>query len=68
MKLRHDNPLVTVIRPEIAFRFGRRTNFGLFVEYGQIDKSNACGFDMPGAKSDDAVRFRPAQPVHECAT
>ena len=49
VKLRRDNPLVSTIRGEIAFRFGRRTNFGLFVEEGEIDKSNACGFDMPGA-------------------
>lgn len=48
VKLHGDKPLVTTLRADIAFRFGRRTNFGLFVEYGQINTSGACGFDMPG--------------------
>jgi hypothetical protein len=48
VKLRGDKPLITTIRPEIAFRFGRRINFGLYAEYGQISTSGACGFDMPG--------------------
>jgi hypothetical protein len=67
VKLRNDDPLITVIRPEIAFRFGRRTNFGLFVEYGQIDKSNACGFDMPGAKPTTPYDFGPRNQFTNCS-
>jgi hypothetical protein len=48
VKLRHDNPGVLAYRIETAFRFGRRVNFGAYVELGSIDTSNACGFDMAG--------------------
>lgn len=48
VKLHGDKPLVTTLRAEIALRLGHRTNFGVFVEYGQISTSGACGFDMPG--------------------
>jgi hypothetical protein len=66
VKLHGDRPLVTIIRPEIAFRLGRRTNFGLFVEYGQIDKSNACGFNMPGAHPTTPYDFGPRNQFTEC--
>lgn len=48
VKLRRDNPLVAGVRADIAFRFGRRTNFGVFAEAGEIDPRGTCGFDMPG--------------------
>jgi hypothetical protein len=48
VKLNGDQPLVVAQRAELAFRLGRRVNFGLFVEYGSISTGNACGFDMPG--------------------
>jgi hypothetical protein len=48
VKLHGDKPLVTTLRGDIAFRLGRRTNFGVFVEYGQTSMSGSCGFDMPG--------------------
>lgn len=67
VKLHGDKPLLTVVRPEIAFRLGRRTNFGLFVEYGQIDKSNACGFDMPGAKPTGPLDFGPRNQFTNCS-
>lgn len=67
VKLRNDNPLLTVIRPEIAFRFGHRTNFGLFAEYGQIAKGNACGFDMPGAKPTTPFDFGPRNQFTNCS-
>jgi hypothetical protein len=67
VKLHNDNPLVTLVRPEIAFRFGHRVNFGLFVEYGQIDRSNACGFDMPGAKPASPFDFGPRNQFTECS-
>ncbi len=66
VKLRRENPLVTVIRGEIAFRFGKRTNFGLFVEEGEIDRSNACGFDMPGAVPSTPYDFGPRNQFTEC--
>jgi hypothetical protein len=49
VKLRNDNPLVTNVRFELAARFGRRVNAGFYAELGNIDTTNACGFDMPGA-------------------
>lgn len=66
VKLRRENPLVTVLRAEIAFRFGRRTNFGLFVEEGEIDKSNACGTDMPGAIPATPYDIGPRDRFTEC--
>ena len=48
VKLRRDNPLVAGVRADIAFRFGRRTNFGVFAEVGAINTRHTCGFDMPG--------------------
>jgi hypothetical protein len=47
-KLRNDNPAVASARLEIALRIGRRVNFGLYTELGNISTGNACGFDMPG--------------------
>ena len=67
VKLRRENPLVTVIRGEIAFRFGKRTNFGLFVEEGEIDRSNACGFDMPGAVPTTPYDFGPRNQFTNCS-
>jgi len=66
VKLRRDNPLVTVLRAEIAFRFGNRTNFGFFTEYGEIDKSNACGFDMPGAVPSTPYDIGPRNQFTQC--
>ena len=66
VKLRNEKPLVTVIRGEIAFRFGKRTNFGFFVEEGEIDKSNACGYDMPGAVPATPFDIGPRNQFTEC--
>ncbi|HTL34349.1 MAG TPA: PEGA domain-containing protein [Kofleriaceae bacterium] len=48
VKLRNENPLVSGIRADVAFRFGRRVNFGVYVEAGAIDAKATCGYDMPG--------------------
>jgi hypothetical protein len=66
VKLHGDNPLVTTMRADIAFRFGRRTNFGLFVEYGQISTSGACGFDMPGPMPATPYDFGPHNQFKSC--
>jgi hypothetical protein len=66
VKLRRDNPLVTMMRVEIGFRFGRRMNFGFFAEAGEIDKSNSCGFDMPGAIPATPYDFGPRDQFTEC--
>jgi len=66
VKLRHENPLVTVLRAEIGFRFGKRTNFGFFVEEGEIDKSNACGLDMAGAIPATPYDIGPRNQFTEC--
>jgi hypothetical protein len=66
VKLRGDDPLVMAIRAEAAFRFGRRVNFGLFVEYGAIDTGNACGFSMPGAIPETPFDFGPRNQFQSC--
>jgi hypothetical protein len=66
VKLRRDNPLVVAVRAEAAFRFGRRVNFGLFVEYGGIDTGNACGFGMPGAIPASPLDFGPRNQFQSC--
>jgi len=48
VKLRNDNPVVGAVRGEAALLIGSRVNFGLYVEYGRISTSGACGFDMAG--------------------
>jgi hypothetical protein len=66
VKLHGDNPLVTTVRPEIAFRFGRRTNFGIFVEYGQISTSGSCGFDMSGPMPSTPYDFGVRNQFNSC--
>jgi hypothetical protein len=66
VKLHGDKPLVTTLRADIAFRLGRRTNFGLFVEYGQISTSGACGFDMPGPMPTTPYDFGVRDQFHSC--
>ncbi len=66
VKLHGDKPLMTTLRADIAFRFGRRTNFGLFVEYGQISTSGACGFDMPGPMPSTPYDFGVRNQFNSC--
>jgi len=54
------------MRADIAFRFGRRTNFGLFVEYGQISTSGSCGFDMPGPMPSTPYDFGVRNQFNSC--
>ena len=48
VKLHGDNPLVVALRAELAVRLRNRVDLGLYVEYGQIDTSGSCGFDIAG--------------------
>ena len=57
VKLHGDSPAVVAYRAEIARRIGPRVRFGLFVEYGSISASNACGSDVPGAVPGSAFDF-----------
>ena len=66
VKLHGDKPLVTTMRADIAFRFGRRTSFGLFVEYGQISTSGSCGFDMPGPMPSTPYDFGMRNQFNSC--
>jgi hypothetical protein len=66
-KLRADNPLVVALRAELAFRIGRRVNFGLFAEYGTIQTSNACGTDMPGPTPATPFDFGPRNQFTSCS-
>lgn len=66
VKLRNDKPGVVAYRAEFAFRFGRRVNFGAYVEGGSIDASNACGFDMPGPMSGSTFDFGTHYQFNQC--
>ena len=66
VKLHGDRPLMTTLRADIAFRFGRRTSFGLFVEYGQISTSGSCGFDMPGPMPSTPYDFGVRNQFNSC--
>jgi hypothetical protein len=66
VKLRNDNPVVVTIRAEAALRLGRRVNFGVFAEYGRIETSGACGFDMPGPEPASEFDTGPLHQYRKC--
>jgi hypothetical protein len=66
VKARADNPLVALARAEAAFRFGKRVNFGIYAEYGSIDTSGRCGFDMPGPTPMTPYDFGPRTQFKSC--
>lgn len=67
VKLRRDNPIVVAIRAEAALRLGRRFNFGAFAEYGRIETSAACGFDMAGPDPDSPFDTGPRNQYSKCS-
>lgn len=66
IKARNENPLVTMVRGEAAFRFGKRVNFGFFAEYGAIDTADRCGYDMPGPMPSTPYDFGPRNQFLRC--
>jgi hypothetical protein len=66
VKVRNGNPLVVTMRADIGLRLGRRTNFGAYVEYGQIDTSDRCGLDMAGPIPATDFDFGPRNQLTKC--
>ena len=67
VKLVQDRTAEFAYRAELGFRLGSRVDFGLFAEYGSIDTSNACGFDMPGPMPSTPYDFGPHVQFTRCA-
>lgn len=66
VKMRNDNPAFASARIEIGFRLGRRVNFGIFAEGGNISTSDACGHDMPGAVPNSPYDYGIRLQFHSC--
>ncbi|MGE0551404.1 MAG: PEGA domain-containing protein [Kofleriaceae bacterium] len=66
-KLREDDPTVRNVRAEFGFRLGRRINLGAFAEYGELNRSNACGFSMPGVMPSTPFDFGQRNQFTKCA-
>ena len=44
-----DDPTIVSYRLELAKRFGRRVNFGVFAGYESVSAAGSCGTNVPGA-------------------
>jgi hypothetical protein len=66
VKLRNENPIVLSARAELALRIGRRVNFGVFAEVGEIDTAKGCGFDIPGPDPSTPFDVGPRTQMTKC--